>query len=263
MPSWIDAHNHLQDPRLGDAEAVIKVMRDSGVGRCVVNATSEGDWQAVESLALAHPDFVMPVFGVHPWKAHTVSPGWETRLADLLGRFPNASIGECGLDGWVESPAVAIQVPVFLAQLRLAREMDRPVTIHCLKAWQHLFDAFQRENPPARFLMHSFGGSIETARRLIPKGAFFSFSGYFLHERKAAVMEVFRQLPMDRILVETDAPDMLPPPDSVTHPIPGGANHPGNLPRVAERFAVALGCEPETLMELTSRNAQRCFGGLL
>lgn len=260
MAAWIDTHNHLHDPRLGDAEPVIAAMREAGVERCVVNATSEADWPAVAALAGCHPDFVMPAFGVHPWKAHTAEAGWETRLAGMLERFPHASLGECGLDGWVSEPAMEIQMPVFLAQLRLAREMDRPMTIHCLKAWQPLFDAFQQETPPARFLMHSFGGSIEIARRLLPAGAFFSFSGYFLHPRKAAVLEVFHQLPMDRILMETDAPDMLPPLDFVTHPHTGGVNHPANLPRIAEELATLLGCRTEELAELTSRNAVRCFG---
>ena len=260
MPAWIDSHNHLHDPRLGDPEPVIAAMRGAGVKRCVVNAISEGDWAAVAELASKHPDFVMPAFGIHPWKAHTATPGWETRLAYLLERFPHASIGECGLDGWVEEPVVDTQMPVFRGQLRLAREMNRPVSIHCLKAWQPLFDAFEGETPPSRFLMHSFGGSIEIARRLLPMGAFFSFSGYFLHERKSAVIEVFRQLPKDRILVETDAPDMLPPPRFISHSLAGERNHPANLRRIAEGFAAALDCPAEELAELTSGNAARCFG---
>lgn len=260
MPAWIDAHNHLQDPRFGDPEPVIAGMRAAGVVRCVVNSTSEDDWPAVESLALAHPGLVVPAFGIHPWKARAARTGWEKRLADLLARHPAASIGECGVDGWVQAPSLEIQIPVFVSQLRLARELNRPVAIHCLKAWQPLFDAFQQETPPSRFLMHSFGGSLEIARRLLPLGAYFSFSGYFLQERKTAVLEGFRQLPKDRILVETDAPDMLPPLDFVTHPIAGGVNHPANLPRIAQGFATALGCTAEELADLTSRNAARCFG---
>ena len=211
MPHWTDAHNHLQDPRLGNPAPVIAAMRAAGVRRCVVNATREADWAAVEDLALAHPDFVIPAFGIHPWQAHTAKEGWRQRLQEMLEKHPQASIGECGLDQWVSSPPIEIQRPVFRAQVSLAREMDRPITIHCLKAWGPLFEVFAQSPPPPCFLMHSFGGSIETARRLIPPGAFFSFSGYFLHGRKSAAIEVFRQLPRDRILLETDAPDMLPP----------------------------------------------------
>jgi TatD DNase family protein len=138
--------------------------------------------------------------------------------------------------------------------------MERPLTIHCLKAWAPLFEAFSEVPPPDRFLMHSFGGSIETARRLIPLGAFFSFSGHFLHHRKRAVLEVFRQLPPDRILLETDAPDMLPPCGIITHPLPEARNHPANLPAIGLALAAALGMMPEHLAELTCENTRRCFG---
>ena len=260
MPGWTDAHNHLHDPRLGEPAPVIAAMRAAGVERCVVNATRESDWPAVEALALGHPDLVVPAFGIHPWQAHTAERGWQGRLAMLLEKYPQSSIGECGLDQWVASPALEIQRPVLIDQLRLAREMQRPVTLHCLKAWGALFEVLAEAPPPDRFLMHSFGGSIETARRLIPAGAYFSFSGYFLHERKSAVADVFRHLPPDRILLETDAPDMLPPVALITHPLPGKLNHPANLPALGHALAAALGMSPETLAELTRHNAARCFG---
>ena len=108
--------------------------------------------------------------------------------------------------------------------------------------------------------MHSFGGSIETARRLIPLGAFFSFSGYFLQPRKAAVLEVFKQLPRDRILLETDAPDMRPPEDFVTHPLDEVRNHPANLAAIGTALAAALRMDPAELARQTAENARDCFG---
>lgn len=211
MLSWTDAHNHLHDPRLGDSGPVIAAIKAAGVTRFIVNATCEADWAAVANLASREPGSVSPAFGIHPWQAHTPTDGWPDRLREMLEKHPCASIGECGLDQWISDPPIAIQFAVFIEQLRIAREMDRPLTIHCLKAWGVLFDAFAEALPPERFLMHSFSGSIETARRLVPLGGYFSFSGHFLHPRKSAVLDVFRQLPHDRILLETDAPDMLPP----------------------------------------------------
>ena len=260
MITWTDSHNHLQDPRLGDPAPIIAAMQRAGVHSCIVNATRESDWPAVENLALAHPDFVIPAFGIHPWHAHTAGPGWQEKLVRVLGKFPAASIGECGLDRWIDHPPIEVQRPVFLDQLQIARELDRPVTIHCLKAWGPLSDAFAAAPPPSRFLMHSFGGSIETARELIPAGAYFSFSGHFLHPRKAAVLDVFRQLPRDRILLETDAPDMLPPAEIITHLLPENHNHPANLPAIGRALAPALGMEPSDLAELTTRNFHACFG---
>jgi TatD DNase family protein len=257
---WVDSHNHLHDPRLGAAAPLIAAMRAAGVSRCIVNATREADWADVEKLATREPDFVLPAFGIHPWHAHTATSGWQERLRNLLEKHPRASIGECGLDQWISHPVIEVQRPVFLAQLRLARELDRPLTIHCLKAWGALFEAFAEAPPPSRFLMHSFGGSIETARRLIPSGAYFSFSGYFLSDRKSAVPGVFRQLPPDRILLETDAPDMLPPADFISHPLPDKQNHPANLAAIGRALAAALAIEPERLADLTTQNSARCFG---
>jgi len=261
MPHWIDAHNHLQDPRLGDPGPVVAAMKRSGVIRCVVNATREADWTAVENLATGEPDFIVPAFGIHPWHAHTAGAGWQEKLRSLLARHPQASIGECGLDQWVTDPSTEIQRPVFIDQLRLARELDRTLTIHCLKAWGALFDCFAEAPPPPRFLMHSFGGSIETARRLLPLGAFFSFSGHFLHPRKSAVLDVFRQLPHDRILLETDAPDMLPPSEVIAHPLPENHNHPANLSAIGDALAAALAMTPEDLAEITRDNTRRIFDG--
>lgn len=260
MTGWTDAHLHLHDPRLGDAASIVAAMRAAGVERCFANATHEQDWPQVAALAEANPGVVFPAFGIHPWHAHTASQGWQDRLATLLTKHPRASIGECGLDQWIPSPEIGIQLDVFRDQLRLGREMKRAVTIHCLKAWGPLFEVFAAETPPPRFLMHSFGGSIEVARRLIPLGAFFSFSGHFLKPAKSAVLDVFRKLPRERILIETDAPDMLPPDDFITHRLPAPLNHPANLPAIGTALANALGINPGELARITTENARRCFG---
>ncbi len=259
--AWIDAHNHLHDARLGDdVEGVVHTMKEVGVRACVVNATEESDWDMVASLADAYPEWAMPAFGVHPWKADRVVEGWLDRLREMLEKHPRASVGEVGLDQWVDEPSIDVQRKVFVDQLKLAREMGRAVTIHSLKAWEPLFEVLAAEPLPDGFLMHSFGGSIELAERLIPLGAYFSFSGYFLQERKEKVVEVFRQLPTDRILVETDAPDMLPPKDWIEFPM-GDHNHPANLPMIACELAKRLGVDEVEFARQTSENTSRLFGG--
>jgi TatD DNase family protein len=256
---WIDSHNHLQDTRLADGPALVRAIREAGVERCVVNATREEDWPAVRLLAEEHPDFVIPAYGIHPWQAHTADAGWQDRLRNLLLADSRATVGEIGLDQWIAQPDINVQMPVFLDQLEIARELDRTATIHCLKAWDALFTAFKEQPPPSRFLMHSFGGSIEVARRLIPLGAYFSFSGYFLHPRKAKVVEVFRQLPRERILLETDAPDMVPPPEAITQTLPEGHNHPANLAAIACALAGNLGIREDALSGMTGENFRRAF----
>lgn len=254
--AFFDSHNHLQ--RFDDPGRIIGEMRATGVAGCVVNGTREEDWEAVARLAEEYPDFVLPAFGLHPWHAAVRSERWLAVLDGLLDRFPSASIGEIGLDGWVESPSLDEQRAVFLPQLAMARERGLPVTIHALKAWEPLFDAFKEEAPPDKFLLHSFGGSVELVERVAPMGAWFSFSGYFLQPRKAKVLEVFKTVPEERLLLETDAPEMMPPDNFVSHPLEG-MNHPANLVRIAEGLAEALGRELTGLAALTAANHTRFF----
>ena len=233
-----DSHSHLQSGKFGrPVGEMIAEMQAAGITGCVVNATREDDWEAVAALAREFPGYVFPAYGIHPWHADAAAEGWEERLRERLLSDPVASVGEVGVDGWAKSPGMEVQLPVFIKQAELAAETGRVMTVHCLKAWEPLFAAMDRAAAwPEKFLMHSFGGSLEVAERLVKKGAWFSFSGHFLHERKRKVLEVFRKLPEDRILLETDAPDMIPPEDCVTFSLGAGVNHPANLRRIAEAF---------------------------
>jgi TatD DNase family protein len=233
-----DSHNHLQSARFGKpVGGLVAEMRAAGITGCVANATREADWDAVAALAREFPGYIFPAYGIHPWYAGTAAEGWEERLRERLAADPNATVGEVGVDGWVDSPGLDVQGAIFVKQAEIAAELGRVMTVHCLKAWKPLFEAMDHAAAwPGKFLMHSFGGSLEVAERLLKKGAWFSFSGHFLHPRKAKVLEVFRKLPEDRILLETDAPDMLPPDAFVKFPLADGVNHPANLAGIAEAY---------------------------
>lgn len=251
-----DSHNHLQSPRFGKPVAeLVGEMKSEGITGCVVNATREADWDDVCRLARDFPGFVFPAYGIHPWFADTAEEGWEVRLRELLEKDPLATVGEIGVDGWVDSPAMEVQQEVFVKQVEIAAELRRVMTVHCLKAWEELFSVMD-EVPewPEKFLMHSFGGSIEIAERLLKKGAWFSFSGYILHERKRKVLEVFRKLPRDRILLETDAPEMMPPGGFVKFPLGENINHPANLRAIAEALGEELGAGPMTRIRENGRH---------
>lgn len=241
----IDAHNHLQDSRFAkSADDLVTEMKQAGIAGCVVNGTETADWVSVAKLAQRHSGFVLPSFGLHPWKVADRKSDWLESLRDFLHRYPNAGVGEIGLDRWIENHDIEDQLVVFCDQLNLAVELDRPCTIHCLRAWGQLLKELSRRDKLPRFLVHSFGGSIETGKKLADLGAYFSFSGYFLHARKQKSVEVFRQLPKDRILVETDAPDMLPP--KTDRPFGGDeVNHPANLVRTCERLSELTEVKPE------------------
>lgn len=249
----IDAHNHLQDTRfVGGQCSIISQMRVSGIDRCIVNGTHCDDWPSVAGLANDRPDFVIPSFGLHPWKVGGRRADWLDQLKSYLDWFPNAGVGEIGLDRWIDGHDIEDQKRVFRSQLKLAVELERPCTIHCLKAWGPLLEELGASEWLPRTLLHSFGGSIETGKRLVELGAYFSFSGYFLRPNKQKVVEVFRQLPKDRILVETDAPDMLPPDED--RPFKHQSfNHPANLVQIESRVTQLLDITSKQIFENTIR----------
>ena len=280
---WFDAHNHLQDPRLGDdPSAGVSAASAAGVAGLVVNGTCEADWPEVRRIALLGPS-VIPAFGLHPWKVSSRTPGWRQSLIECLERTPGAVLGEVGLDRWIleQSPGRCLelgcgprgpapmeeQLAVFEEQLELAAGRALPVTVHCLKAWGPLMDSLRRRpRLPRGFLLHSFGGPVELVPELVRLGAFFSISGHSLHPRKASAHgPLFRSIPRDRLLIETDAPDQIPPAEFISHPAtdPRGhpVNSPANLPRIAEGVAALLGIPITELAGHCEANWRRFFGG--
>lgn len=240
----IDVHNHLQDSRfLGKQSEIIVTMKEAGITGCVVTGTSEADWPEVARLADQFPDYIRPAFGLHPWKIDSRSSGWIKTLKNYLDRFPHATLGECGLDRWMKSPNLEDQHKVFREQMNLALSLNRPATIHCLKSWGPLMSELRDFPRLPRFLLHSFGGSLEIGKEAARLGAYFSFSGYFLQPKKTKTREIFSRLPIERILVETDAPDMaLPNPQFQFNNI----NHPANLAFISRELAKICDTGQET-----------------
>lgn len=261
----IDAHNHLHDLRLAPhLPAILAELARLGITRAVVNGTREDDWPAVAALARAQP-WIIPSFGLHPWHVATRSPDWLAHLREHLDAHPGAAIGEIGLDRWIAGHDPEAQRKVFTAQLTLAAERNLPVTIHCLRAWGPLWDILRTHPLPARgFLIHAYGGPAEMVRGFVKRGAYFSFNAYFLHDRKAAQRAVFQHLPTDRLLVETDAPDLRPPDDQNPHPLqaPDGTpiNHPANLALAYTTLANLRDSRAAELTDQVARNFARLFG---
>lgn len=267
-PRLYDSHVHLQDERLAPyAEAVLEVLRSEGVAALVVNGTREQDWPAVREWA-RRDSRVIPSFGLHPWYVPDRSPAWQARLLDCLDQGP-AALGEIGLDRWIKNYNLPEQEEVFVWQLRLAAQRNLPVSIHCLRAWGRLLELLREQpRPQCGFLLHSYGGPAEMIGPLADLGAYFSLSGHFAQERKAAQAETLRRVPAERLLIETDAPDMLPPDHWVAYPLSDPTtgkpiNHPGNIGRIY-RFAADLRGEPvEKFASQMEQNFRRFFGPLM
>jgi TatD DNase family protein len=260
-----DAHCHYHDPRLAGVRADLAgELAHHAIAGAVVNGTREDDWDAVAALCAAH-EGLRPAFGLHPWWVGRRSSDWERNLTAVLDRHPGATLGETGLDCWIEGHDIEDQKHVFSRQMAIARERRCAITVHCLRAHEPLRRVLQKEAAPAcGFLLHAYSGAVSIVPWLLEKGAHFSFPAYFLHDRKAPQREMFRTLPEERILIETDAPDLPPPAERNLHMLTaadGNAiNHPANLRLSLNTLAEIRGMAPEALAALTGVNWLRLFG---
>lgn len=271
---FYDAHNHLPDDRFaGRQSELLTACENSGIARMVVNGVCESDWPQVLALARkfggasvpASRTKIIPSFGCHPWYLAQRTPDWLANLKKFLDAVPSA-VGEIGLDRWKPDLSYDGQEEVFLAQLSLATERNLPVSIHCLQAWGRMLELLQKNPRPERgFVLHSFGGPAEMIPAFAKLGAYFSFPGYFLHERKLKQRETFRHVPADRLLIETDAPDQHLPADKILYPLAAAdgspLNHPANLPAGYSGLADFFGEKVESLAARVEENFQRVFGG--
>jgi len=257
---YFDTHCHLQDARFGDdLGSVFLRAREARLTHMVCCGTQEGDWGAVLALSRSH-EGILPMLGLHPWYAQAARPDWLENLEALV-KNERVGIGECGLDFALENPDRELQEGVFRSQLRLAHEHDRPLSIHCRRAWERLAALAREEGlPRAGAVVHAFSGSAEVARELQALGFHLSFSCSLANPENTRGAKAVVAVADHRLLFETDAPDI--PPRHLPGFENGALNEPANLPLVAEAAARLRGSELETLSAVVYENSKRIFGGL-
>lgn len=208
-----DSHCHLQDPRIAHClPQLLESASHAGVKWFAVNGTCEGDWEVVKKMGEQHHG-IIPCFGLHPWYVEARSANWLGTLRSMLDAVPGAALGEAGLDKGARGRSInlAVQMEVFKQQLALAKELQRPVAVHCVRAFGELHETFREMGPfPEGVILHSYLGSTELVKPLAKYGAFFSFSGFLTSMKSKKAEKMLREVPMDRILLETDCPDGLP-----------------------------------------------------
>lgn len=198
---FTDSHIHLQDYKSKSAQQIITDMKKNGFSKVICVSSQSDDWQKVADLAVLYPDFIIPSFGLHPWYISKKNDNWLSEIRQYLHKFPFSCVGECGLDR-LKAPTEEGQYDVFVKQLALAKEFNRPINIHALKA-EELFNDLWHEMPP-KFLLHSFGGSLDFLQKALKHGAYISLSPSVLKRKNA--FDIIKSIPSDRLLTESDAP---------------------------------------------------------
>jgi len=255
MGLYFDSHCHLQDERFeGRLDEVLTRARAVGLTAFACCGCQENDWEAVLELSSRHRDIV-PLLGLHPWYVRGASVRWLARLEEGLGAH-RAGLGECGLDFALEDADRELQERVFRSQLELARGLERPVSIHCRKAWESLLRISREIGlPGAGAMVHSFSGSAEVALQLQELGYHLSFSCSLANPRNRRAAKALRAVWPERLLFETDAPDIAPPGIEL--------NEPANIRQVSAAAAEILGVDECELAARVHRNARALFAALL
>jgi TatD DNase family protein len=250
-----DAHCHLQDERFGAAiDPVLRRAREKNVAMMMCCGCRESDWGSV--LGLSEKKGVLVSFGLHPWFVGERSAGWCERLRELLLAVPHAGVGEIGLDTKVEATDPVAQEEAFIRQIRLARELLRPVSIHCRGAFGRMIELLEKEGGmQSGGLIHSYSGPRELVPVFEGLGLSISFSGSITHPKNKRGRQAIGAVSPDRLLIETDSPDM--PPEGVG---PGVLNEPAYLPLVLSTVASLIGSSEEETAMVTRENAKRLFG---
>lgn len=261
---WTDSHCHLQD--LDDLPSVLTRARDANVNRLICIGTSyESSVRALELAAQGSDEDGIPIWatvGQHP---HEASAGTE-EIEALLESSPQSSraqskakgsivaVGECGLDYHYDYSPRDAQRLAFVNQIRLAVSYDLALVVHTREAWEDTFHFLETEPTPNNVIIHCFTGGPKEAKRCLDLGAYLSFSGIATFKNAADVREAAVLCPVDRMLVETDAPYLAPVPHR------GSSNEPGYVALVGEAIAALKGIPASELARRTSDNATNIFG---
>ena len=200
---FTDSHIHLQDYKEKDVQQIIKNMQNLGFSRIICASSHPSDWSKIAEIATENPNFVYPAFGVHPWYVNKIKPDQQNLLINYLNKFPNALIGECGLDN-LKATDQDLQEQIFINHIKLAQNYNRPICIHSLKA-NHQIERLLREMPQ-KFMLHAFNGNLQFLQKALKFNAYISISSAILRQKNH--IEIIKEIPLERILSESDGPYM-------------------------------------------------------
>ena len=254
MLEYIDTHAHLYDEAFnGEEDLAVARSIEAGVSKIIFPDIDSATRDGMFSFADRHPGVIFPCLGLHPT---SVGPGWEEELEKLHSYSESKiwAIGEIGMDCYWSKEFVKEQETVFKEQLALADRLDLPVIIHSRESTDLILRILREcRSLSLRGVFHAFSGSIETFRELQKLGDWYVGIGGVLTYKKASIAETVKQIPLERILLETDSPYLTPV------PFRGKRNESSYIPHIAGKLSELTGIELARIAETTTGNAQKLF----
>lgn len=250
---FIDAHGHIYDERYEDVSDIVKKALEKGV--CKIVCPSSDLSTATQSIQLANEfSNVYANVGIHPETFEELDEKSLAEIEKLANNEKVVAIGEIGLDYHTRTDKKEEQKFAFIKQIEIANKLNKPIVVHSREAMGDTIDVLRNHTPNKPSLMHCFNGSLESAEILMKLGFSFSFGGLVTFKNAKSVVEVVKNLPLDRILLETDCPYMTP------EPFRGKRNEPSYVVYTADRIAKIKGISIEEVARVTTENAKRLFG---
>lgn len=251
----IDTHAHLdEDAFTGDLAGTLERAREAGIAAVVTIGTTAASSRRTLEIAQEHP-MAHAAVGVHPnYAAVATDDDWAA--IEMLSQHPRVkAIGETGLDRYWDHTPIDVQVEWFRRHLALSRRCGKPFIVHCRDAEPDVLKELERAfaDGPLNGVMHSFCGSADTADRCLAMGMHLSFAGMLTYKKNEGLRALSATLPLDRLLVETDAPYLSPAPHR------GKRNEPAFVKFTAQCLAEARGLTLSDVAEATTANAKRLF----
>lgn len=250
-----DTHAHLNVDAFDDTlDETVQRAKDAGVESILVIGIDVQTSRRACDLAAAYPGYLFAAVGIQPNSAGEADEGDFAIIEDLSGYPGVRAIGETGLDCYWDDTPLDVQHDYFDRHLQLCRDTALPMVIHMRESGDLILDQLRRQSTVPPGVMHSFTGDWECAKGCLDLGLHISFAGMVTFKKSDDLREVARQVPADRLLVETDSPYLSPEPLRGKRP-----NEPARVEHTLRCLAEARGVSAESLAETTTENARRLF----
>ena len=239
----IDTHAHLD---------MLTEFDISGVGKVIIPSVEVKTMDTV--VRLSENENVYSMVGIYPTEAKTYTEEVENKMIELAKNPKVIAIGEIGLDYYWDKSFVDLQKEVFIKQIKLANKLNLPIVVHDREAHKDCFDIVKEYNNGSKVVFHCFSGSVEFMRECVKQDWYIALGGVVTFKNAVKMKEVAKEVPLDKLVLETDSPYLTPV------PFRGKENKPAYVRYVAEEIAKIRETSVEEIIDITTRNAEEIFG---
>jgi len=250
----IDTHSHIDMKDFDNLGEIISNAENSGVKEIIIPSVDRNSFERVIKIANGYEN-VYCALGIHPTEAQKATDDDFEKIIELSTNKKVVAIGECGLDYYWDKTYINEQKEVFIKQIKIAKKLEKALIVHDREAHKDVFniltDNIKDEIP---IIMHCFSGSLEFAKECVKKGFYIALGGVVTFKNAKKVHEIAKEIPLEYLLLETDAPYLTP------EPYRGKRNEPAYVKFAAEKIAKLRGISFDEIAEATTKNARKVFG---